>query len=79
MRVLLDECLPRRLALGLSGHDAVTVQQMGWSGISNGRLLDLARSRFDVLVTVDTNLVNQQRLSALSRVNFVWWAASPVL
>lgn len=41
MRVLLDECLPRRLGLELSGHMVSTVPQAGWAGISNGKLLAL--------------------------------------
>jgi hypothetical protein len=34
VRVLLDECLPRRLKRELVGHDARTVPEMGWA--SNG-------------------------------------------
>ena len=65
MRVVLDECLPRRLTRELPGHDARTVQQMGWSGISNGKLLSLMRGQFDAFITVDSNLAYQQNLSAL--------------
>jgi hypothetical protein len=35
---------------------------MGWLGLSNGRLLDAAVD-FDVLITVDKNLVKQQQLA----------------
>ena len=35
MRLLIDECLPRRLAQRLPGHDASTVAQMGWAGSRN--------------------------------------------
>lgn len=31
MRVLLDECLPRKLKQSLLGHDVTTVQERGWS------------------------------------------------
>ena len=65
MRVILDECLPKRLTRELPGHDARTVQQMGWSGISNGALLALIRGQFDVFVTVDSNIAYPQNLSAL--------------
>ncbi len=65
MRVVLDECLPRRLTRELPGHEARTVQQMGWSGISNGKLLSLIRGQFDAFITVDSNLAYQQNLSAL--------------
>ena len=65
MRVVLDECLPKRLACELPGHEARTVQQMGWSGISNGRLLSLIRGQFDAFNTVDSNLAYQQNVSTL--------------
>jgi nicotinamidase-related amidase len=39
MRVILDECLPRRLGLDLSGHLVSTVPLAGWAGVSNGKLL----------------------------------------
>ena len=64
MRVLLDECLPRRLKRSISGHDVVTVPEAGWAGKSNGDLLGLARDRFDVFITVDRNLPAQQNLGS---------------
>ena len=42
MKLLLDECLPRRLKRELLGHDVVTVPEMGWAGIKNGPLLAIA-------------------------------------
>lgn len=62
MRVLLDECIDRRLATEIEGHDVVTVPQAGWAGIKNGDLLRLAQEQFDVFVTVDRNLSFQQPL-----------------
>ena len=53
MRVLLDECLPRRLGLELTGHLVSTVPQAGWAGISNGKLLALIASNYDTFLTVD--------------------------
>ena len=53
MRILLDECLPRRLAAELTGHDVTTVSQSGWSGVKNGELLQLAAAEFDALLTID--------------------------
>ena len=32
MRVLLDECLPRRLKRLLADHEVVTVPEAGWAG-----------------------------------------------
>ena len=62
MRVLLDECLPRRLKRELPGHGVVTVPEMGWRGTKNGELLRLASPAFDVFVTVDQGVVHQQSL-----------------
>jgi len=31
MRLLLDECVPRKLRSDLEGHDVHTVQEMGWA------------------------------------------------
>ena len=64
MRILLDECIDRRLAAEIEGHDVVTVPQAGWAGIQNGELLRLAQAQFDVFVTVDRNLAFQQNLGA---------------
>jgi len=60
VRVLLDECVDRRLAPELHGHEIRTVPQMGWSGAENGRLLNLAAGRFDVFITMDRALPSQQ-------------------
>ena len=64
MRVLFDECVDWRLSRFIVGHEVKTARQMGWSTISNGRLLALAAQEFDVLVTVDQNLAFQQNLTA---------------
>ena len=64
MRVLLDECLPRRLKRELVGHDVKTAPEMGWASKRNGELLGLAVSRFDVFLTADRNLSDQQDVSA---------------
>jgi predicted nuclease of predicted toxin-antitoxin system len=63
MRVLLDECVPRRLGRELPGHEVFTVTGRGWSGIKNGKLLALADAEFEVFLTVDQNLKYQQNLT----------------
>ena len=62
MKLLLDECIDRRLAKELAGHFVKTVPQMKWASIKNGRLLALAEQEFDVFITVDRNLSFQQNL-----------------
>ena len=60
MRILLDECVPKRLKRDLPGHDVRTASEMGWAGKQNGALLALAEASFDVFLTVDRNLAFQQ-------------------
>ena len=63
MRLLLDECVPRRLNLDLVGHDVWTVVEMGWSSKRNGELLKLMLAeKFEALLTVDQNLGFQQNV-----------------
>lgn len=66
MRVILDECLPRRIGLELSGHDVATVPSAGWAGVANGKLLAKIAGNYDAFVTVDKNLPAQQRTTTLS-------------
>jgi Domain of unknown function (DUF5615) len=66
MRLLLDECMPKRLKHELPGHEVRTVQEMGWAGIKNGALLRLASSQFDALLTVDQGIEYQHDLSGLT-------------
>lgn len=71
MRVLLDECLPRRLKRELVGHDARTAPEMGWASKRNGDLLRAAVARgFEAFVTVDRKLQHQQNLAALRMTAF---------
>ncbi len=52
LRVLLDECVPRRLKRDLPGHDTQTAPEMGWASKRNGDLLLVAEQEFDVFLTV---------------------------
>ena len=65
MKVLFDEDVPRKLARSLSQHEVHTVVSMQWGGIKNGALLKLIeQAAFDVFLTGDKNLENEQRLEA---------------
>ena len=66
MRVLLDECLPRRLKFSIRGHYVQTVPEEGWAGKSNGELLSLANEEFDVFLTVDQNITAQRETASLA-------------
>jgi hypothetical protein len=65
MRILLDECIDRRLARGFINCEVKTVPQMGWAGTLDGDLLPLVAAEFDVFITVDRNLPYQQNLTRL--------------
>ena len=64
MKILLDEDTPRPLRGHLPGHSVATTQEMGWAGVKNGRLLQLAEENgFEILLTCDRNLRHQQNLA----------------
>ncbi len=58
MRVLLDECVDRRLAGDIWGHDVKTVPEAGWGAFRNGELLARVASQFDAFVTAVTWIGN---------------------
>jgi predicted nuclease of predicted toxin-antitoxin system len=63
MRVLIDECVDPRVKLLLTGHEAATVHEKGWSALEDGPLLTAAQHEFDVLLTIDRKMEFQQNLS----------------
>ncbi len=62
MKVLLDECLPKKLKREVEADFVQTVPEAGWASKKNGELLRLAEADFDVLLTNDQNLEHQQNL-----------------
>jgi hypothetical protein len=63
VRLLLDENLDWRLHRDLLEHQVESVPLIGWAGIENGELLRKAiEAGFDVLVTMDSNMVHQQNI-----------------
>jgi hypothetical protein len=64
MRVLLDECVPRKFSRVLAGHDCATVPSAGLAGTKNGELLVAAeRLGFELFITIDQGVGYQQNLS----------------
>ena len=64
MKLLFDQGTPVPLRNHLPNHIVETAYEKGWSNLENGDLLILAEAEgFDVLVTTDQNLRNQQNLS----------------
>jgi hypothetical protein len=74
--VVIDECLPKRLARLLPGHPVFTVPQMGLAGFQNGKLLQALSGRCKAFVTIDSNLSYQQNLTTLPYAIIVLSAAS---
>jgi hypothetical protein len=65
MRVLLDECVPRKLKSSLIDHECRTVPDEGLAGKKNGELLALAeQAGFDVFLSVDRGIEFQQNLQS---------------
>ena len=62
MKIILDECLPRRLVRDLHDHSVTTVPRQGWTSLKNGELLDLVEPEFDLFITIDSSITHQQNL-----------------
>jgi hypothetical protein len=64
VKLLIDECVDERLRLLFSGYDCETARFAKLAGLKNGALLQAAESAgFDVLITVDQSIPDQQNLS----------------
>ena len=64
MRILLDECVDERLRHLFTEYDCQTARYAGFTGLKNSALLLAAEEAgFDVLVTVDQNIPDQQTLT----------------
>ena len=63
MKILLDECVTKRLKKYLSEFEVFTVTELQLSGIKNGKLMAYcSENNFDILLTIDKNLMFQQNL-----------------
>lgn len=77
IRVLLDEDIPIRLRNHFPDRvDVQTVEYRGWKGLKNGALLTAASAEFDVLITMDDNLPDQQNLANYDLAVFILRAPS---
>lgn len=66
-RILLDECIPRKLKDRFSEYECTAVSELGWAGKKNGDLLSLAEEAgFQVFVTLDRGIAYQQNLRGRS-------------
>ena len=63
MKILLDECVTKRLKPHLLEFEVFTVSEMKWNGVKNGKLMALCiDNNFELLLTIDKNLMFQQNL-----------------
>jgi predicted nuclease of predicted toxin-antitoxin system len=78
MKLLLDECLPRRAKFPFAegGHECETVRDAGFSGKENGELIALAEKKFNVLITIDKNIRYQQNITGRNIAILIIRAAS---
>lgn len=66
MKILLDECVTKKLKRSFTEHKVFTVRELGWSGLKNGSLMKEAiANNFDILLTIDKNIGYQQNLKKL--------------
>jgi len=64
MRILFDNGIPRGVASALVGHDIEEARSRGWDTLRNGDLLTAAEAAgFDVFLTTDRNIRDQQNLT----------------
>ena len=65
MRILLDECVPRRLKRHFRDRGLVlTVTDAGLSGYKNGQLLRRIAGDFNIFITIDKSIQYQQNLAS---------------
>ena len=65
MRLLIDECLPRKLKNHLQSYTCETMPEAGFAGEKNGDLLLLAaQAGFDVFLTMDRGIEYEQNLAS---------------
>lgn len=63
MRILFDQGTPVSIRNVLQDHAVRTANEQGWSSLSNGEILRVAEEAgFEVLLTTDTHLPEQQPL-----------------
>lgn len=67
MKLLLDECAPKRLRNHFPDHEIRTVDEVGLKGLKDGDLLSAAvRQGFEALITVVRRMPFQQNLAHLN-------------
>jgi len=64
MKIIVDECLPKRVTQFFKNDDAWTIPQIGLSGYKDSELLDkLDKRNIDIFITIDGNIEYQQQFN----------------
>jgi predicted nuclease of predicted toxin-antitoxin system len=64
VKILFDANTPAPLAVFLRGHEVARADELGWKGLENGELLNVAeQAEFDLLLTCDQNIRYQQNFA----------------
>ena len=63
VKILLDACMPQSLRNHIDGHEVETAQFAGVDELSDSKLLDAIEGRYDILITLDRNLIYQQKIA----------------
>jgi len=71
VKILLDECLDRRLARDFLGHEVDHVRAIGWASLDDGELIRRAAARYDAFITVDRGIAFQQDLTRFRLAIFI--------
>ena len=62
MKIIIDECLPKRVTRFFKRHNVYTVPQIGLSGSKDTALLnELDKREIDIFITIDGNIEYQQQ------------------
>jgi hypothetical protein len=65
VKIVLDNCVHYKAKSRFPGHTVSHARDEGWQRLINGELLAVSAKRFEVLVTTDKKIRNQQNLEAL--------------
>jgi len=64
MKILLDECVTKKLITYLVNYEVTTVSKKNWNGLRNGELMKKAEEdSFDIFLTIDKKMLHQQNFS----------------
>ena len=63
MKILLDECVPKKVKKLLEDYEVKTVPEMNFNGLKDKELLKATeQENFDILLTIDKNIDHQQNI-----------------